>query len=291
MAIIQAMPERFDVHINGVSGVSPNFWVVDKSEESDVEVKIPITKSRRKGKRAVADGSLYTRNKVWIMKGAAKEGGIMEIKDDIMNEVIGVNLQEAMGIQTPKGRAATPLGADVPYFLQEHNDQAVGQAGAFVPADKLMRKQSWQRMLDDPFELAEMGVLDYLIQNHDRHPGNWSGQIVPKGKNGFAFRVGVFDNGYGFRATRGAGHINDFNQWMQYERHSHIRYGKKYAGDEKYAARMKQMADRLEKFDPDGVISLLKRSGASPEQLKNARIEMRDLKVRIKNLNDYARSL
>lgn len=296
--VIKTMPERFDVHINGVSGVSPNFWVVDKSKDTGVSVRIPVTSSRRKGERAVKERDIETSNEVWMFKSEASGGGVMAIKDDIMNEVLGVNLQEMLGMKTATGRAATRLDRDNPFFAQRHNDQSRGEVSVFISGNKVEATRwpdgsPWYEHLVDPSELSDMALFDFLIQNFDRHGGNWSGQLVadPNNPEDFKFSIGVYDNGYGFSATRFA-HQNDPKSFLAYGKGAgQLKHAKAaFKNDAKYKAALRDFAKRAGQVDLVKLEKIIKDSGASEKQMKTVRAELADLKTRITALESWARS-
>jgi hypothetical protein len=311
VAVVKSMPERFTMHMNGKMGVSPNYWVIDTQRPSDTAM-IPTTT-----KRGGDITWVKTEHETWVFKASlGAEDMQAEVRQDfrgrgidkdVLAEVVGQNIQSQLGIYSAPARFGSPSGSKNPWVLQKHlshagSDSEKGDDKAIVfahPSDFMHRRGSdspdspwkkgdtWLNNLEDPGQLLEMAMFDYLIVNGDRHPGNWSGLVNRDGK----IRIGVYDNGLGFR--RGGGGPSDL--WYDGNLSFGLDAFKAQYGDEapaKIEAWLNNFIDnKLAGLDKEKVRKRLQDGGASPEYIEVAMGWMDDVDRRKQKLIDQKQEI
>lgn len=328
MEAIMAIPERFDKHPNGDTGVSPNWWIIDKKKKTDTEVSIPTPKldadgnpvRDRQGKPVIEMKN--TTNEVWVLKGTSSMGNLagrraFAIEDDVFNEQMGAFIQEAMGLQTPKTKWATRADAPQPYMAQQHFEQAIGGDKAVMGAKKVLQEadyneskreidsmlyamddkdQTFLDLLENPTQMMELPLFDFLINNTiDRHMGNWLVTVAQDSDSGnLKMNLAIIDNGYSFRGSSyRRGHINTYNRFNNGVNRFNNRLAALAMKNDK--ARMEafvdQFAKRAAKIDLGAMRKKMEAGGLSDNQRKVMESEIAAMEERIKFLTDNAASI
>lgn len=286
---IKAMPERFDMHENKSKGVSPNWWVVDKTTESGVEVSIPVKGRVR---------PINTTNEVWVLKASAGSD-FFDIPEDVLNENLGHELQQQLKIDAPQLKFATRADAKVPMVMQEHFEQFYDGKRTVASAKKFADPAAEQWMAEhmpNPEEAVDLALFDFLIGNQDRHHGNWFVMAEFDETDGNdKYHIGVFDNGFGFYGTwaKGLREKDPRRVFQSGYPKKFLRIGLKAMGGDrqKFAAAIDDFIKRARTVEVAKFEKRLKDAGLSAAQKSIVQQQLGILQERIDNLDKYKQDI